>query len=105
VARQHGLLPVAAQGHVLGEYARRRAERYLGDHLALFFHAAELLFVPGDPLRWQVTIVFKRYELGPFTLGVMDVDALTGKPLPLTKPQIKRIRERANLPRSQLRGR
>ena len=95
-ARKEGVLPVDAQGYVLGEYARRRAERYLGDHIAMFFNAAEPMFVPGDPARWQVTIVFKRYHLGPFTLGVMDVNAQTGEPLPLTKSQLKRIRERAH---------
>jgi hypothetical protein len=95
-ARKQGRLPIDAQGYVLGEYARRRAERYLGDHIAMFFNAADPVFVPGDPPRWQVTIVFKRYHLGPFTLGVMDVDAHTGKPLPLSKLQLKRIRERAH---------
>lgn len=95
-ARRHGVLPVDGQGYVLGEYARRRAESYLGDHIGMFFNTVEPLFVPGDHPRWQVTIVFKRYELGPFTLGVMDIDAQTGEPLPLTKPQLKRIRERAH---------
>jgi hypothetical protein len=95
-ARKQGVLPVNAQGYVLGEYARRRAERYLGDYLAMFFNATDPIFVPGDPPCWQVTIVFKRYHLGPFTLGIMDVNAHTGEPLPLTKPQLKRLRERAH---------
>lgn len=95
-ARRQGVLPVDAQGYVLGEYARRRADAYLGDQIAMFFNAADPLFVPGDPPRWQVTIVFKRYHRGPFTLGVMDVNAHTGEVLPLSKSQLKRIRERAH---------
>jgi hypothetical protein len=95
-ARKQGILPVDAQGYVLGEYARRRAERYLGEQIGMFFNAADPVFVPGDSPRWQVTIVFKRYHLGPFTLGIMDVNAKTGEPFPLTKSQLKRICERAH---------
>ena len=95
-AQQQGVLPVDAQGYVLGEYARRQADMYLGDHIAMFFNAADPVFVPGDPPRWQVTVVFKRYHRGPFTLSVMDVNAQTGEPLPLTKSQLKRLRERAH---------
>lgn len=95
-ARKQGRLPLNDQGYVLGEYARRRADRYLGDHIAMFFNAADPVFVLGDPPRWQVTIVFQRYHRRPFTLGVMDVDAKTGEPIPLTKPQRKRISERAH---------
>jgi hypothetical protein len=95
-ARKQGVLPVDARGYVLGEYARRQADRCLGDQIAMYFNAADPVFVPGDPPRWQVTIVFKRYYSGPFTLGVMDVDATTGEPLPLTKSQLKRLRERAH---------
>jgi hypothetical protein len=95
-ANQQGVLPVDTQGYVLAEYARRQADTYLGDHIAMFFNATDPVFVPGTPPRWQVTIVFKRYHRGPFTLGVMDVDAQTGEPIPLSKPQLKRIRERAH---------
>jgi hypothetical protein len=95
-ARKQGVLPVDAHGYVLGEYARRRAERYLGEQIGMFFNAADPMFVPGDAPRWQVTVVFKRYYRGPFTLGIMDVDAPTGEPIPLSKLQLKRIRERAH---------
>lgn len=95
-ARKQGVLPLNEQGYVLGEYARKRADRYLGDQIGMYFDAADPVFVPGDSPRWQVTIVFKRYYLGPFTLGVMDVDAKTGEPIPLTKTQLKRIRERTH---------
>jgi hypothetical protein len=95
-ARKQGVVPVDASGYVLGEYARRRAEGYLGDQIGMFFNAADPVFVPSEPPRWQVTVIFKRYQRGPFTLGVMDVDAKTGEPLPLSKLHLKRIRERAH---------
>jgi hypothetical protein len=98
-AQQQGVLPTDVQGYVLGEYARRQADMYLGDHIAMFFNAADPVFVRDDPPRWQVTIVFKRYHRGPFTLGVMDVNAQTGEPFPLTKSQLKRLRERPNYTR------
>jgi hypothetical protein len=95
-ARKEGRLPVDTHGYVLGEYARRRAEAYLGDQIGMFFNAADPVFVPSNPPRWQVTVVFKRYHRGPFTLGIMDVDAETGEPIPLSKLQLKRICERAH---------
>jgi hypothetical protein len=93
-ARKRNVLPMDADGYVLGEYARRQVSSYLDEHISLFYEGADPIFVAGEPPVWQVTIIFKQYHLGPFTLGVMDVDARTGEPLPLTPKQIKRIRER-----------
>jgi hypothetical protein len=93
-ARKEGELPVDEQGYVLGEYARRRASRYLGDQLSMFYEGTEPILVPGDLPVWQVTIVFKMYGIGPFTLGVLDIDAKTGEPISLTTEQIESIRER-----------
>lgn len=86
--------PLNEDGNVLAEYARRQASNYLGEHLSMFYKGVDPVFIPGDPAVWQVTIVFKRYNVGPFTLGVLDVDAKTGEPTPLPKRQLKRIRER-----------
>jgi hypothetical protein len=93
-ARKHSVAPVDAQGYVLAEYARRQASTYLDEHISMFYEGADPVFVPGEPPLWQVTIVFKQYHLGPFVLGVMDVNAQTGEPLPLSATQLKRIRER-----------
>ena len=93
-ARKVGVLPLDERGYVLGEYARRQASRYLGDALSMYYYGAEPVFVPCQPAVWQVNIVFKRYQLGPIMLGTLDVDARSGEPIPLTKAQIKRIRER-----------
>jgi hypothetical protein len=93
-ARKRNVLPVDGDGYVLGEYARRQVSSYLDEHISMFYEGADPVLVPGEPPMWQVTIVFKQYHLGPFTLGVMDVDAQTGEPFPLSTKQIKRIRER-----------
>ena len=93
-ARQQGLTPVDDRGYVLSEYARRQASGWLDDQISMFYSGADPIFIPGDPPVWQVTIVFKMYDQGPFTLGVMDVDAKTGEPIPLSSKQIEQIRER-----------
>jgi hypothetical protein len=93
-ARKQGRAPVDEFGFVLGEYARRQASGYLDDQISMFYGGTDPIFVPGDPPVWQVTIVFKMYDQGPFALGVMDVDARTGEPIPLAPEHIKRIQER-----------
>jgi hypothetical protein len=93
-ARQQAVLPLDQHGYVLAEYARRRASSYLDEHLSMFYGGTDPVFVAGEPPVWQVTIVFHMYDVGPFTLGVLDVDAKTGEPLPLSKRQLQRIRER-----------
>lgn len=92
-ANKQGILPLDERGYVLGEYARRRANRYLGDHIGMYFAAVDPVLVAADPPYWQGTIVFKRYHLGPFVLGTMKIDAQTGEPCPLTKQQLQQIRE------------
>ena len=92
-AKQHGTVPVDAQGYVLGEYARKQANRYLWDQLSMYYRADDPVFVPGGPPLWQVTIVFKMYDLGPFPLGVMTVDGRSGEPFPLTAQEIETIRK------------
>jgi hypothetical protein len=93
-ARQQGVLPIDTHGYVLAEYARRRANSYLDEHLSMFYGGTDPVFVSGEPPVWQVTIVFQRYDEGPFTLGVLDIDAKTGDPIPLSMRQIRRILER-----------
>jgi hypothetical protein len=93
-ARKRNELPVDEKGIVFAEYARRSASRYLGDNLSIYFGAADPLFIPGEPPYWQLTIEFKMYSKGPFTLGIIDVDAKTGDVLPLTQQQLEQIEER-----------
>ncbi|MFN8494797.1 MAG: hypothetical protein U0350_44755 [Caldilineaceae bacterium] len=96
MARSRHVLPVDQQGYVLAEYARRKASEYLDVHLSMFFTATEPLFIPSNPPIWQLTILFKMYNIGPFTLGIMDVDARTGEPMSLTDEELTRIRERTS---------
>lgn len=93
-ARKQSILPRNAQGYVLAEYARRQVRSYLDTHLSMFYDGVDPIFIPGEPPLWQVTIIFQMYDLGPFTLGVLDVDATTGVPKPLTTHQIACIQER-----------
>lgn len=95
-ARSRNILPTDAQGYILAEYARRRASGYLDAQLSMYFSAIDPVFVPGEPAHWQVTIVFKMYDIGPITLGIMEVDARTGEPAPLTDEELTRIRERTS---------
>jgi hypothetical protein len=95
-ARSRNVLPADAHGYILAEYARRRASRYLDAQLSMYFSAIDPVFVPGDPAHWQVTIVFKMYDIGPITLGIMEVDARTGEPVPLTDEELTQIRERTS---------
>jgi len=95
-AREQKVLPKSEDGFVLSEYARRCATAYLSDTLSLFFGAIEPVFVPGNPPRWRVTIEFKMYEVGPFPVGMIDIDAHNGDVLPLTDSQIKQIQERTS---------
>ena len=91
-AEQRGVLPFNAQGYVVGEYARRQADRYVEDAIAPFFKAVEPLFIPHYLPRWQVKIVTIFFRNDP--LGAMNVDATTGEPIPLTKQQLDQVRER-----------
>jgi hypothetical protein len=93
-ARMQGVLPINEHGYVFATHARRQANSYLNEYLSMFYSGADPIFIPGEPAVWQVTIIFKMYNIGPFTLGVLDVDARTGEPTPLPKQQLKRIRER-----------
>jgi hypothetical protein len=96
-ARKQGSLPVDAQGYVLGEYARRRANGYLSREVSLFYSATAGLFVPVARPLWQFSIEVRLPRLGVLgSMGTIDVDAQTGEVVPLTHKQIKRIRERAD---------
>jgi len=96
-ARTRGLLPVDERGYVLAEYARRKANGYLSMAVSLSCEATDGVLIPLAPPIWQFAIRFGLPRLGELgILGTLDVDAQTGKPLPLTSTQIKRMRVRAD---------
>jgi len=96
-AQIQGLLPVDEHGYVVAEYARRKADGYLGMDVSLFCTATDGVLIPlGRPI-WQFAIRFGLPRLGELgILGTLDVDAQTGEPIPLTHKQIKRMRARAD---------
>lgn len=94
-AQQQQTIPINAQGYVPGEFARKQANRYLWDFLGMYYGALTPVFRPsGVSASWQVTIVFNRYELGPFAVGAMEVDAQTGQVITLAATEIQQIKER-----------
>jgi hypothetical protein len=93
-AQQQQTIPRNANGYIPGEFARKQANRYLWDHLGMYYGATAPLFTAGVSDRWQVTIIFKMYELGPFAVGTMAVEAQMGEIVPLTKTEIQQIKER-----------
>lgn len=96
-AKKQGVLPLNEQGYVLAEYARRQADRYLGMQVSLFYSATDGVFIPLARPIWQFSIQVRLPGLGVIgSMGAIDVDAQAGEVIPLTQPQIKRIRERAD---------
>lgn len=95
-ARVQGRLPTTQDGFIVGEYARRCATTYLNEVLTLFFGATDPIFIPDNPPQWRFMIEFKMYDIGPFTVGTLAVDARNGDIFPLTTSQIKQIQERTS---------
>lgn len=93
-AKQQQTIPRNANGYIPGEFARKQANRYLWDHLGMYYGATDPLFMSGVSDRWQVTIIFKLYELGPFAVGTMAVEAQSGEAVTLTKTELQQIKER-----------
>jgi hypothetical protein len=90
-------LPLADQGYVPAEYARRRANGYLTDQLSLHYSASEGAFVPLDRPVWRFAIRFRLPRLSsPSSMGTLDVDAQTGEPITLTPDQLQPIRDRTH---------
>lgn len=96
-ARTRGVLPVDAHGYVLSEYARRKANGYLGMEVSLSCDATDGVLIPLARPIWQFAIRFNLPRLGELgILGTLDVDARSGEIIPLTTKQIKRMRVRAD---------
>lgn len=93
-ATEANQLPTDEKGYVLAEYARKKADQYLRCSLSMHYGATDPILVEENPYLWQVTIQFKMYEVGPVTLGTLDVNAITGEVIPLSTDEIARIQER-----------
>ncbi|MBX3059009.1 MAG: hypothetical protein KF770_21285 [Anaerolineae bacterium] len=79
------------------DIARRRANGYFAQEVALFVVAGEPVLVLGEPSVWRIPAILRLRGFGEVaTVGSLNVNAHTGEPLPLTSEQIEEIRKRAN---------
>ena len=77
--------------------ARQRANGYLAREVALFVIAGEPLLILGERPRWQIPALLRLRGLGNVAqVGVIDVDAQTGKVRQLSPDEIHLLREHAH---------
>lgn len=76
--------------------ATAKANGYLSKYVGVLFGAEEPVFLQLDRPVWQLSITFKMNDIGPLTVGLLDVDAFTGEVLPLSAEQILMIQERTD---------
>lgn len=77
--------------------ARRRANGYLGQNVAMTIQADEPILVWGKRLVWRMQMGLFLRGLGQIaTLGTLDVDAQTREVIPLSIAEISSLQERAN---------
>ncbi len=90
--------PLAVDIAVSPEQARRRANRYLGEYVAMALSATDPKLVLGSVHpAWRVSITLFWQPFGAIaTLGSLDVDALTREILPLSSEQIETLQHKAN---------
>lgn len=85
------------------EIAQRHAKGYLTERVAMSFRPGAPTLIWGERPLWRMTIfLFLRYWGEVATLGVLDVDAMTGRVLPLSPEQITAMQERADAIASRL---
>lgn len=76
--------------------ANAKANGYLSKYVGVLFGAEEPVFLGLARPVWQLSITFKMNDIGPFLVGLLDVDAITGEVLPLSAEQILIIQERTD---------
>lgn len=77
--------------------ARRRANGYLGRHVAMSIQADDPVLVWGKRLVWRMQMHLSLRGLGRVaTVGTVDVDAQTRDVIPLSASEIINLQERAN---------
>ena len=83
--------------------ARRRANAYLGNTVAMSVLAHNPRLVVGDRVVWRLDADLSLPDWGQIaTLGIIDVDADTGDVLPFTPEQIRDLLLRADALASRL---
>jgi hypothetical protein len=77
--------------------ARRQANGYFAQEIALFIIAGEPVLVLADTSVWRIPAVLRLRGFGEVaTIGSIDINAHNGELIPLSKEQIQQIRRRAN---------
>jgi hypothetical protein len=77
--------------------ARRRANGYLGHHVAMSIQAGDPVLVWGKRLVWRMQMHLSLRGFGRIaTVGTVDVDAQTRDIIPLSVDEIISLQERAN---------
>jgi hypothetical protein len=76
--------------------AVRKANGYLGKFVGMFFGATDPIYIAEDHPLWQVTVTFQMYDIGPYTLGTLDLDAQEGNVYAFPQHQIDAMQRRAN---------
>lgn len=77
--------------------ARRKANGYLGQNVAMAIQADRPILVWGKRLVWRMQMGLFLRGLGQIaTLGTLDVDAQTREVIPLSIAEISSLQERAN---------
>ena len=86
-----------AIGHFLSpECAIAKANGYLSKYVGVLFGAEEPIFFQMERPVWQLSVTFKMDTIGPFIVGLLDVDAYSGEVLALPSEQICMIHERTD---------
>lgn len=82
---------------ISSERATYRAKNYLARHVGMYYRAVEPVLLSLDnKLVCQVNVSFKMYDIGPFIVRLLDVDAETGDVSPYTNQEIETLRGRAS---------
>lgn len=91
------LQPANSEESVIrSDQALRKANGYLTLHVGMFFRAEEPVFLPLASPVWQALVQFQMYDIGPFPVSLLDIDATTGEVVPFTDDHIDLILDRAD---------
>lgn len=78
------------------DLARRRVNGYLVQEVDMFMIAGEPMLIQGDTPYWRLSVILRLRGLGNLgEVGVIDVDARTGRVKTLSEDEIQAVQERA----------
>jgi len=92
-AQARGELARNEQGYVLRSHARIKASVWISDRVDLKVGASGGAWIPFATPIWRFSIALHQEDGELEPLGIIDVDATTGRVHPLTTEQIRAIQE------------